>query len=87
MSALTDYQLLTIEIIEWVTSAVSILGTVFIIGTFSCFKSFRKPINRLVTWASIGNILANGATLVARAGIVAGESSALCKYQAVFIQM
>ena len=87
MAPHTDSQLLNIEVIEWVTSTVSILGTVFILGTFAFFKSFRKPINRLVSYASVGNILANGATMVARFGIRAGQNSALCKYQAYFIQV
>ncbi|KAJ9651137.1 hypothetical protein H2201_009283, partial [Coniosporium apollinis] len=51
-----------IEIVERVMSVLSMLGTNFIIGTFVAFPAFRKPINRLILYATIGNALTNVAT-------------------------
>ncbi|KAL1912365.1 hypothetical protein Sste5344_001806 [Sporothrix stenoceras] len=40
------------SIVERVCSVLSLLGCIIIIGTFSASKSFHKPINRLVFYAS-----------------------------------
>ncbi|KAK1141971.1 hypothetical protein N8T08_008294 [Aspergillus melleus] len=48
--------------------------------------SFRKPINRLVFYASWGNIMTNLATVVSQSGIHAGLNSPLCQLQAFLIQ-
>lgn len=47
-SALEDF-----SIIERVVSVFSLLGCIFIIATFCTLKSFHKPINRLVFYASM----------------------------------
>lgn len=67
-------------------SVLSLIGSLFIISTFIAFPFFRKPINRLVFYASIGNILCNTATLISTSGLGAGESSSLCQFQGVLIQ-
>lgn len=67
-------------------SVFSLFGSLFIISTFIAFPFFRKPINRLVFYASIGNILCNTATLISTSGLDAGESSSLCQFQGVLIQ-
>jgi hypothetical protein len=83
---LTPSQARDVEIVERTMSMVSLFGTFFILGTFTCFPFFRKPINRLVVYASVGNCMANVATLIASSGMKAGENSALCEFQAFFIQ-
>ena len=80
-------QILAIEVIERAMSGVSLFGAFFIIGTFTAFKSLRKPINRLVFYATFGNLLTNLATLISLSGIRAGPGSALCTFQGFFIQM
>lgn len=67
-------------------SILSILGTNFILGTFVAFPAFRKPINRLILYAAIGNALTNVATLISVSGIRYGEGSALCEFQGFLIQ-
>jgi hypothetical protein len=50
---------------------------------------FRKPINRLVFFASFGNLMANIATLISTSAIPRnpGEApSALCQFQGILIQ-
>ena len=82
-----DNQYHTLEIIVRVASVFSILGTSFVFITFLASTSFRKPINRLVFYASWGNTLMNVATLISVSGVAAGESSSLCQAQAFLIQM
>lgn len=79
-------QLLSISITERVCSAISLVGTFVIVTTFIGSRSFRKPINRLVFYASWGNMMANIATLISQSGIHAGVGSPLCQFQAFFIQ-
>ncbi|KAL8895886.1 MAG: hypothetical protein Q9207_007967 [Kuettlingeria erythrocarpa] len=50
-------------------------------------SDFRKPVNRLIFYASWGNMLGNAATLISQSGIKAGQRSALCQFQAFLIQM
>lgn len=84
--SLSARELSAITITERVCSAVSLLGTSIIVVTFLASRSFRKPINRLVFYASWGNLMTNIATLIAQSGIQAGTSSCLCRFQAFFIQ-
>lgn len=79
-------QTATISITERVASAVSVAASCIIIVTFIGFKSFRKPINRLVFYASFGNILANIGTLISESGIPKGSGSPLCQFQGFVIQ-
>lgn len=84
---LTDQQLYAIEVAERLGSALSLVGTTFIIGTFLYDKAFHKPINRLVFYAAWGNIMANIGTLISRSGIDLGVTRPLCQFQAFLIQM
>lgn len=76
----------TLEIVEKVTSAFSLLGTAFIVTTFLLDSNFRKPINRLVFFATWGNLLANVGTLISRSAIHMGATSPLCQFQSFLIQ-
>jgi hypothetical protein len=75
-----------IEIAERVSSVFSVLGAFFIITTFIFNYRFRKPINRLVFYASWGNLFANVATLISRSGIKIGVDAPLCQFQGFLIQ-
>lgn len=72
--------------IERVCSVLSLLGCVFIIISFSVSKAFHKPINRLVFYASFGNMLTNVGTLMARQ-FIRTPASFGCQFQAFLIQM
>ena len=85
--SLSSRQFTAIEITERVASSFSVLGSLFIIATYLASSNFHKPINRLIFYASWGNMIANVATLVARSGIRAGPDSALCQSQGFLIQM
>lgn len=85
--SLTTGQLRAIEITERVTSSFSIVGGLFVIITFLASAEFHKPINRLVFYASWGNMVTNVATMISRSGIQIGVNSPLCQLQAFIIQM
>jgi hypothetical protein len=88
MAPLTYQQLLAIEVCTRTMSVLSLLGSCFIISTFALFPPFRRPINRLVFYATFGNILANVATLISTSGIPNDpeQLSPLCEFQGVLIQ-
>lgn len=72
--------------IERVCSVFSLVGCVFIIITFSVSNAFHKPINRLVFYASFGNMLTNVGTLMTRQ-FIRTPTSIGCQFQAFLIQM
>jgi magnesium-transporting ATPase (P-type) len=83
---LRESQLEALSIIERACSVFSLLGCIFIIVTFCCSKAFHKPINRLVFYASFGNMMTNVGTLMART-YVSMPNSVGCQFQAFLIQM
>lgn len=85
--SLSSRQFGAIEVTERVASSFSILGTLFVISTYLASPDFHKPINRLIFYASWGNMIANVATLISRSGIRAGPDSALCQSQSFIVQM
>lgn len=84
---ISENQIFAIEVTERLGSVLSLIGTAFIIGTFLYDNAFHKPINRLVFYASWGNIMANVGTLISRSGIDLGINQPLCQFQAFLIQM
>ncbi|KAI1336123.1 hypothetical protein F5Y15DRAFT_212625 [Xylariaceae sp. FL0016] len=84
--SLTDAQLSAVNILERVGSVFSLLGCIFIIVTFSLSPGFHKPINRLVFYASFGNMMTNVGSLMARE-YVDYQNSFGCQFQAFLIQM
>lgn len=86
MSQLTESQLNAISIMERLCSAISLLGCIFTIATFTCFSAFRdKPVNRLVFYATFGNMASNVATLMSRSFLDNPDSFG-CQFQAMLIQ-
>ncbi|KAL9006906.1 MAG: hypothetical protein Q9188_000361 [Gyalolechia gomerana] len=84
---LTEAQVNALAITERVVSVFSIIGIFFILFTFYFLKSFHKPINRLIFFASFGNLGMNIACLIAEDGISSEPNSGLCTFQAFLIQM
>lgn len=83
---LAPSQLDIFSIIERACSGISLAGSVVVIFTFSLSKAFHKPINRLVFYASFGNLMTNVATLMART-FISDVNSAGCQFQGFLIQM
>ncbi|KAI9747759.1 MAG: hypothetical protein M1815_003925 [Lichina confinis] len=74
------------EIALRTSSVFSIAGTMFTLGTFLFCRGFNRPINRLVFFASWGNLITDIPALISQAGPRAGSDSALCQTQAFFVQ-
>ena len=83
----TASQVRALEVTERIMTSCSMLGAAFIFTTFALRPEFHKPVNRLIVFASCGNVLANIATMISTAGNYAGADSALCQTQGFFIQM
>ncbi|KFY44764.1 hypothetical protein V494_01334 [Pseudogymnoascus sp. VKM F-4513 (FW-928)] len=83
----TEWELDAIQTAERISSVLSIFGSFFVMVTFLSMSIFRKPINRLVFYATIGNVITNVATLISRSSVTAGVGSPLCQLQAFIIQM
>lgn len=76
----------SISVIERSCSVLSLLGCIFIIVTFCSSRVFHKPINRLVFYASFGNMMTNVGTLMSHAYLRDLDSFG-CQFQSFLIQM
>jgi hypothetical protein len=85
-SELSEYQLNLFTTLERVSSVLSLFGIIWVLFTFLGSKQFHKPINRMVFYASIGNIFTCVATIISRAA-VGNPNGALCQFQALLVQM
>jgi hypothetical protein len=81
----TEEQVFAISVTERVCSCLSVAGFSIIVSTFVAGPQFRKPINRLIFFASWGNLIINLATLISESGPSAGIDSFLCQFQAFLI--
>lgn len=72
---------------ERVNSIISLLGIAFILLTYLFTPYFSKPINRLVFYATWGNLGSHIASLISEAGPDAGQTAPLCQFQAFLVQM
>lgn len=87
---LSGTQLQAMVITERVNSCLSLAGIFFVIVTFTFSSAFNKPINRLIYFASWGNIGSNVASLISEAGPLSSTGhnvSPLCQFQAFLVQM
>lgn len=89
LPSLTGSELSAVTITERVNSCISLVGLFFVIFTFTFSSSFNKPINRLIFFASWGNIGSNIAGLISVAGPQSSvhHLSSLCQFQAFLVQM
>ncbi|EQL29318.1 hypothetical protein, variant 2 [Blastomyces dermatitidis ATCC 26199] len=83
---LSRYQIHAIETSVRVMSAVSVTSSFFVILSFLWGKLFQTPVNRLMFYATWGNVLANVGTMIGGAGISHGAGSSLCRCQAFLLQ-
>ncbi|KAL8883442.1 MAG: hypothetical protein Q9192_007164 [Flavoplaca navasiana] len=72
---------------ERLISGLSIVGILFIILTYSFSSAFSKPINRLVFYASWGNLGLCIVAFISMDGPDAGEDSPLCQFQGFMAQL
>jgi hypothetical protein len=67
-------------------SAISLGACAFTLSTFLGSNLFQTPINRLLFYATFGNVMANVGEMVGMAGIRGGPQSAACRFQGLMLQ-
>ena len=87
VTSLTPEQNRMMALTERITASFSIVGILFIILTYLFSSSFSKPINRLVFYASWGNLGLCIVALISVDGPDAGQNSPLCQFQAFMAQL
>lgn len=93
LSTLSYGQFRALDITERATAIASIVGNLFIIVTYLFSPSFDKPINRLIYFASWGNIGSSISCLVTELGPASLENrqkfdaSGICQVQGFLVQM
>lgn len=86
-SGFTMDEMHVVEIVERTMSTISILGSLFVLVSFlTCPSLNQKLVNRLIFYASWGNLMSNVATLISVSGLRAGAKSGLCQAQGFLIQ-
>jgi len=76
-----------LEAVELSMSLISVLAALLVMISFlTCLSLNQKSVNRLIFYASIGNIITNVATLISVSGLKAGVRSGLCQAQGFLIQ-
>ncbi|TVY34073.1 Cyclic AMP receptor-like protein A [Lachnellula subtilissima] len=86
VSDVNERHLAYFSMLERIASSFSLIGICFILVTYGMSTAFHKPINRLVFFASIGNIFTNIATLISREALLHSDGH-LCQFQGFLIQM
>lgn len=87
MVALTNDQIFTLVVIERTGGALSLFALALLFLFYGLFKRLRTVPNTFIMFASIANIGASTASLIAYNGIWDGVPSALCQAQGFLFQM
>ncbi|TVY94361.1 hypothetical protein LAWI1_G000352 [Lachnellula willkommii] len=87
---LSASELKALVITERVNSSLSMAGIFFVLITYTFSSHFDKPINRLIFFATWGNIGSTVASLISDAGplaVVGDKPAPLCQLQGFLVQM
>lgn len=84
---MTDEQRNVLEIVGRTASGLSALGVLTIITVFCLAPHFRNPMHRLIFINAFYNAFDVVCTMISIGGPAAGNSSALCQFQAFLNQM
>ncbi|EAQ92981.1 hypothetical protein CHGG_01216 [Chaetomium globosum CBS 148.51] len=84
---LTDEERATLQHVERLGAALSLVGVCLIFITYGFFPRVRTVPNTFIFFASIANVGASIACLIGYSGILAGDSSALCQGQAFLLEI
>jgi len=87
VAGLTAAQTSALVITERINSSLSIAAILFVLATYMFSSHFFSPINRLIFFASVGNLGSNIAALISLNGPDAGAASGLCQFQSFLVQM
>ncbi|KAM5386621.1 hypothetical protein ACJZ2D_000584 [Fusarium nematophilum] len=83
----TPSQARTLAILERLGGCLSLVSVFLIFISYGLVTRVRNPRNTFIVFASIANLGASIACIIARDGLAAGKESALCRAQAFMLQM
>ncbi|KAH6854081.1 hypothetical protein B0I37DRAFT_21732 [Chaetomium sp. MPI-CAGE-AT-0009] len=84
---LTDQERVTLQHVERLGAAISLVGVCLIFITYGFFPRVRTVPNTFIFFASIANVGASIACLIGYSGILAGDADVLCQAQAFLLEM
>ncbi|KNB01437.1 hypothetical protein FOXG_18880 [Fusarium oxysporum f. sp. lycopersici 4287] len=83
----TPSQAHTLALLERIGGCLSLVAVFLIFIAYGLMARLQNPRNTFIIMASIANLGASIACIIARDGLAAGQDSALCKAQAFMLQM
>ncbi|KAH6989944.1 hypothetical protein EDB80DRAFT_588258 [Ilyonectria destructans] len=83
----TPSQAHTLALLERIGGCLSLVAVFLIFIAYGLMARLRNPRNTFIVMASIANLGASIASIIARDGLAAGQDSVLCKAQAFMLQM
>lgn len=83
----TEDQIRTLMLMERIGGSVSLFAVIFIFIAYSLVPRARNVQNTFIVFASISNIGASIASIIAFDGLKAGKVSALCQAQSFLFEM
>jgi hypothetical protein len=83
----TDQELNVLILLERIGGSISLFAVLPIFLTYALFAKLRTVPNTFIVFASIANIGASIASVIAYNGMWEGESSALCQAQGFMFEM
>lgn len=84
---LTLNQIDTIVTLERIGGSISLVSVFFIFIAYALVRRVRNVQNTFIVFASISNVGASIACIIALDGLVLGEGSSLCQTQAFLFEM
>lgn len=84
---LTLEQIRTIVTLERIGGSISLVAVFFIFIAYGFVRRVRNVQNTFIVFASISNVGASIACIIALDGLVLGEEASLCQTQAFLFQM
>jgi hypothetical protein len=84
---LTLDQIDTIVTLERIGGSISLVSVFFIFVAYGLVRRVRNVQNTFIVFASISNVGASIACIIALDGLVRGEGTALCQTQAFLFEM
>ncbi|KAL7928539.1 putative G-protein coupled receptor protein [Trichoderma chlorosporum] len=84
---LTQHQINTLVLVERIGGTISLVSVMLIFLTYWLVRRVRNVQNTFIVFASVSNVGASVGTIIAYAGIQAGQRSALCQAQSFLFEM
>lgn len=84
---MTDAQVLTLTVLERTGGSISLIGVMAIFMAYYLCPRVRNVQNTFIVFASISNVGASIASVIAMDGLLTGKGSSLCQAQSFMFEM